>query len=60
MEDAHSSGGPAVDAIASVRRRLEQTEPLDDAARLALLEELYREFERELDRDFGETPSPRR
>ncbi len=44
----------------TVGHRLEQTEGLDDAARLQLLEELYSEFERELDRDFGEASSPRR
>jgi hypothetical protein len=47
-------------ATPDVRRRLDHTEPLDDAARLALLEELYGELERQLDRDFGEAPSPRR
>ena len=44
----------------AVGQRLEQAEALDDAARLQLLEELYGELERELDRDFGEAPSPRR
>ena len=44
----------------AVRRRLDEAEDLDDAARLQLLEELYGALERELDRDTGEAPSPRR
>jgi hypothetical protein len=44
---------------ASAAQRLEQARAFDDAARLQLLEDLYAEFEQELDRDLGEAPSPR-
>lgn len=60
MEESRSGDGWAAEAISNVASRLEEAEPLNDSARLELLEELYKELERELDRDFGEAPSARR
>ena len=50
----------AGEVATSVQQRLEQAQEFDDAARLELLDDLYREFEQELDRDLGEGPSSRR
>lgn len=59
MEHHEGDRGPETGVTADAARRLDDAESLDDAARLALLEELHRELESELERD-AEAPSARR
>lgn len=60
MDERSTARGARADTAADVEAWLDRAEAQDDAARLQLLEDLYGEFESELDRDFGEAPSPRR
>lgn len=56
MENDPDDLTSAAGLTAGARRRLDDAESRDDAARLALLEELHRELTGELERD-AEAPS---
>jgi hypothetical protein len=52
-----ADGGPSPSLKDRTRQALEDAAATGDAERLKVLEDLYDEFERELERDVGETPS---